>query len=512
MKTQFLWPSPLVVVMSAALFAGEPAAVPQPPALPTKPQVLWADLEHGQFMHCNHPGDIATMNYPNFDAGKFAECALAQNARYVVFVAKHVDGFCWWQTQTSDYSIKSAPWKAGRGDVFGEVVAACRVRGLKVGFYLSPADDRFGAGVSGIAVDPTRQNAFNDYYCTQLRELCTHYGPMVEIWFDGALFPSLRKRVEEIIVKHQPDACTFQGPVNTIRWIGNEAGAAPNPAWNAINRESYLAMTSGKGYPTCGAGDPRGVFWAPNEADTTLSTDWFGGEVRPLNTLVQCYYNSVGNGAQLLMNVSPRPDGSISPDNVKRAKELGDAIRSAVGYSLCSTSGTGKSLILKLETPLEYDHVILQEEIGRGERVRKYALEMLAGKKWEPIGQGTSIGHKKIHSFSPRVASQIRLTVLVCEGVPQIRTFCVTRTGQAFRDRTPPSVPKHVEATAINDRQIDLTWSAAQDPETGIARYRVLRNGAPAGESTVARFSDREVFGSTRYTYQIVAVNGAGME
>ena len=452
------------------------------------------------------------LTYANFDAGKFADCALAQDAKYIVFVAKHGAGFCWWQTKTTKYGVGSAPWKNGKGDVFGEVVKACRASGLKVGFYLCPADEHFGARVSGITSDPAKQEAYNDYFCTQLTELCTNYGPIVEIWFDGALYPALRERVKQIILKHQPDACCFQGPVNTIRWIGNEAGAAPNPAWNAISREAYDAMIAGKGYPTCGSGDPNGVFWSPNESDTTLSSDWFGGNTRPLRDLMNCYYNSVGNSAQLLMNVSPRADGSISPENLARATELGNAIRAAVGHPLCSTSGQGSSITLDLEGPLEIDHVIIQEDISKGERVLKYTLERLAEGKWRQIGEGTAIGHKKIHKFSPFVAAQIRLTVVKSKDVPQIRKLYVTRTGQTVRDKTPPSAPRGLAAKTVGENRVDLTWEALQDPETGIAKYKVLRNGTVVGEARATSYSDTDLFGSTNYSYQVVAVNGAGME
>lgn len=448
MKTPLKKPTPACrfVVLLASVCLGASAQVapttmpdtPSTPALPTAAQIAWADLEHGQFMHCNHPADIATMGYENFDAGTFADCAISQGARYIVFVAKHVDGFCWWQTATTPYSIKSAKWKSGQGDVFGEVVKACRARGLQVGFYLCPRDDHFGARDQGLLRDPVRQSAYNDYYCAQLTELCTRYGEIAEIWFDGALNPELRERVKLIILKHQPQACTFQGPVNTIRWVGNEGGEPPKPAWNAISLQAWQNMLTSSKYPTCAAGDPDGVFWAPNEVDTTLSTDWFGSQLRPLADLVRCYYNSVGNSAQLVMNVSPLADGSIAPDNLKRAAELGAAIRAAVGYPLATTNGNGATLTLDLKGPVEMDHVVIQEDIAKGERIRQYDLDGLADGQWRPIAKGTAIGHKKIHQLTPARFAQVRLTVTKSSDTPQIRRFFVTRTGVKMLDYTPP--------------------------------------------------------------------------
>lgn len=483
---------------------------PSAPALPTAAQVAWADLEHGQFMHCNHPADIATMAYENFDAGTFADCALSQGARYIVFVAKHVDGFCWWQTATTPYSIKSAKWKDGQGDVFGEVVKACRARGLQVGFYLCPRDDHFGARDRGILSDPVRQSAYTDYYCAQLTELCTRYGPIVEIWFDGALTPSLRERVKQTILKHQPQACTFQGPVNTIRWVGNEGGDPPQPAWNVISLQAWQTMVTRSEYPTCAAGDPDGVFWAPNEVDTTLSTDWFGSQLRPLANLVRCYYSSVGNSAQLLMNVSPRADGSIAPDNLKRAAELGAAIKAAVGYPLATTNGNGATLTLDLEGPVEIDHVVIQEDIAKGERVRQYALDGLADGQWRPIAEGTAIGHKKIHQLPPARFSQVRLTVAKFGDTPQIRRFFATRTGLTMRDQTPPTVPAHLAGNVVSDKQVDLSWAPAEDPESGVTAYQVLRNGVVIGATRLPSYNDRDLAGSTTYAYAVLAINGTG--
>lgn len=496
------------LVQGAALQAPE---APLAPALPTAAQVAWADLEHGQFMHCNHPADIATMAYPNFDPGSFADCALSQGARYLVFVAKHVDGFCWWQTSTTPYSITSAKWKNGQGDVFGEVVQACRTRGLRVGFYLCPRDDHFGARDRGILSDPARQAAYNDYYCAQLTELCTRYGPIAEIWFDGALAPGLRERVKEIILKHQPDACTFQGPVNTIRWVGNEGGDPPRPAWNAISLRAWQTMTTLSDYPTCSAGDPDGVLWAPNEVDTTLSTDWFGSHLRPLPDLVRCYYNSVGNSAQLLMNVSPRADGSIAPDNLKRAAELGAAIQAAVGHPLAATNGMGATLTLDLVDPIEIDHLIVQEDIAQGERVRQYVLEGHSDGQWRRIAEGTSIGHKRIHRVPPIRVSRVRLTVEKSGDTPQIRRLYVTRTGLTMRDTTPPEAPANLTARALSDKQVDLTWSPAADPESGVSAYQVLRNGIALGEARLPGYTDRDLTGSTTYAYAVRAINGAGL-
>jgi alpha-L-fucosidase len=77
----------------------------------------------------------------------------------------------------------------------------------------------------------------------------------------------------------------------------------------------------------------------------------------------------------------------------------------------------------------QIDHVLIQEDISKGERVRQYTVEGLADGKWQQIAEGTAIGHKKIHQITPITVSQVRLTVSQSSAEPQIRKLYVTRTG-----------------------------------------------------------------------------------
>ncbi|MBM2716376.1 alpha-L-fucosidase, partial [Mesorhizobium caraganae] len=114
----------------------------------------------------------------NLDARQWARAAKAGGFRSLILTAKHHDGFCLWPTATTAHSVRSSPWRDGQGDVVREFVDACRAEGLGVGFYLSPWDrhePRYGSG-----------RAYDDFYIAQLTELLTHYGPVIEVWFDGA--------------------------------------------------------------------------------------------------------------------------------------------------------------------------------------------------------------------------------------------------------------------------------------------------------------------------------------
>jgi alpha-L-fucosidase len=409
-----------------------------PLAVPTPAQAAWQDLEFGMFVHLApntwqdkeyddlslSPAQVMT----DIDASQWADVARSLGARYVVLVAKHVGGFCLWQTGTTDYSIRNSPWKNGRGDVMADLAAACKARGLGLGVYLSPRDDRHGAGLSGRCATPEAQDAYNAIYRTQLTELLSRYGPIVELWLDGSsVVPTA-----DIVATHQPDAMVFQGPQATIRWVGNEDGFAPYPCWNALPRED--ART---GNATALQSDPDGDAWMPVEVDVSVRRpDWFWNStdeknLLTLDQLMEIYYRSVGHGAHLLLNFPPDRSGRIPAADAARAREFGDALRARFGAPVAVAAGHGRKLTLELGTPTRVDHLVLQEEITEGERVREYRLEARVGGEWRVVGEGSAIGQKRIHPVGPVVAEALRLDVKRSRGTPLIRRFAAHDTGVA---------------------------------------------------------------------------------
>ena len=172
--------------------------------------------------------------------------------------------------------------------------------------------------------------------------------------------------------------------------------------------------------------------------------------------------------------------------------------------------GQGSSLTLDLEGTLEIDHVIIQEDISKGKRVLKYTLETLADGKWRPVAEGTAIGHKdpQVPPVSRRKDSADGREVAEHSKCQALRD---PATGQTIRNKRPRRQPPKHAAETVGENRVNLTWAASQDPETGVAKYLVLRNGTVIGEAGTTSYSDSELFGSTNYSYQVVAVNG-GME
>ena len=411
-------------------------------ALPSAAQSAWQDLEMGMFVHFapNTWQDVesdtlstplSTIDPKKLNTDQWAETAVALGARYIVFVAKHQGGFCMWQTETTDYSIRNTPWKGGHGDVLAEVAQSCRKFGLKLGVYVCPRDDHFGAATGGICKTPELQAKYDALYRAQLTEVFSRYGEMVEIWFDG----SSATPVGDLLTKYQPQAMVFQGPSATIRWVGNEDGFAPYPCWNGIDRADAKTGTA-----TSLHSDPDGDVWMPNEVDVSIRRpDWFWSTTNESKVLTQeqllsIYYRSVGRGAQLLLNIPANRDGLLSAKDCAAAKGLGDEVKRRFGKPVATTAGAGKSLMLRLDSPARIDTLVLQEEIDNGERVRAYRVEGRSGGVWKELGTGEAVGHKRIQPVAPVTVDAVRVVVTKSAALPVFRVIAAFDTGV-----TPPT-------------------------------------------------------------------------
>ena len=143
------------------------------------------------------------------------------------------------------------------------------------------------------------------------------------------------------------------------------------------------------------------------------------------------YYQSVGRGAVLLLNIAPDTTGLMPAADVQRAAEFGAEIRRRFGRSIAETSGQGEVVELDLGKSTRIDHVITMENILEGERVREYVIEGLVSGQWKELCCGSSIGHKKIDQFSPTEVSKVRLRVVKSAAEPQIRKLAVYDEGGA---------------------------------------------------------------------------------
>ena len=429
------------------------------------------------------------------DTEQWVDTALTLGARYIVLVAKHAGGFCLWQTETTDYCIKNSPWKGGRGDVMASLADACGRRGLQLGVYLSPRDDRHGAGLSGKCATPEAQAAYNELYRRQLTELLSHYGPIVELWLDGSsVVPT-----GDIVRQFAPDAMVFQGPEATIRWVGNEDGFAPYPCWNSLAERD--AKT---GIATALHGDPEGDVWMPVEVDVSIRRpNWFwsttdAGNLLTLDQLIEIYYRSVGRGAQLLLNMPPDRTGRIPEADAARAREFGDEIRRRFGTAVGEGAVTGRQLDVSLGSAHRVDHVILQEAIGQGERVRGWRLDGYAWEHWQRLATGTAIGHKQIVPITPDGYTILRLTVTDARDEPIIQRLAAFNTGKApprtWADQAQLWADNAVGRWSGDTLTLDLTPNV---PAAGQYELRLL---APGNARVEIRTLELSIRGSAQPT------------
>jgi alpha-L-fucosidase len=387
---------------------------------PTQQQAAWQDMELIAFVHFGMntftnrewgqgDEDPALFNPTQLDARQWVRALKAAGARMLIVTAKHHDGFCLWPSRYTEHSVKNSPWRDGKGDVVREVSQACREGGIKFGIYLSPWDrheQTYGSP------------AYNTFFKNQLRELLTGYGPIAEVWFDGANGEGPNGKKQEydwdgyyrLIRELQPGALiAICGP--DIRWVGNESGVA---------REEESSVQSSDG----------GLRWYPAECDVSIRPGWFyhpaeDNRVKTLDQLMDIYYKSVGRNSVLLLNVPPDKRGLIHEEDARRLAEFGAEIKSRFGQSVAQTSGRGDALEMNLAQPVNIDHVVVMEDIRYGERVRQYVVEGLADGEWKSLCEGVVIGHKRIHRFPPVEVSKVRLRCLKSEAEPIIRSLAV---------------------------------------------------------------------------------------
>jgi alpha-L-fucosidase len=430
------------IALSAAL------AVAQSPAdmTPTPYQIAWQDLEFGVILHFSTNtflnrewGDgtasPSVFNPTQFDPDQWMQAIRASGAKYLVLVAKHHDGFCLWPTQQTDYSVRSSPWRDGKGDVVGDVARAARKYGLRFGVYLSPWDRH----------EPKYKDsaAYDAYYNAELEELASSYGDLVEFWLDGAgsaghvyNFP----KIIETLRTYQPNTVVFADTAlfeyGDARWVGNEAGVVNYENWNVIDRHGYLR-------------------WRPVEADTPLRKDhWFWhpndeASLKSVSELLATYDATVGRGAQLMLGIAPDNRGRIPDSDAKRLAEFGAAlyqrqennlalqhrpVSAEVAAALDGDPDTFWSapagshhaeLEIDFDKPVSFDHALTMEWLNDGQHVEKYAIEIWNGKsaKWVRVAEAQAIGHKKIDAFAPVTTARVRLRILSSTTGAHIREF-----------------------------------------------------------------------------------------
>lgn len=444
-------------------FAEDKQAPARKLVLPTPAQVAWQDCEVGVLYHFDLP--VAAGNYslddasrktfdPNLyqpkklDTDQWLAAAKAAGAKYAIFTATHFNGFMQWQSDLYPYSLKQTTWRNGKADVVADFVASCRKVGIQPGIYFSVNRNAF-FGVYNHYVEGGKgrgtpaQEKFNRIAEKMTEELCSRYGPLIELWYDAGT-----KTPEEggpdvlpIFDKHQPNSVFYHSAARgDHRWIGNEDGFANYPCWATMpDRGQTLRHNTQTGRKLLGTGDPDGPAWSPGMVDVPLRGagkihDWIWTPdhehaIQPTDVLVRMYQESVGRNCTFIMGAVIDRDGLVPEPDAKRLGEFGAAIHRLYGKPVEATTGQGAVVELYLTKPLWINTLLVMEDIAQGERVREYQVDGLGNDgEWRKICDGQSIGHKRIQEFPRIKVAIVRIRFSKFIATPQIRRFAVYDT------------------------------------------------------------------------------------
>ena len=430
-------------------------------AKPSAVQYKWHEQERIMFIHFgvatwlgseyDETGmfDISRINPTELNTDDWCETAKLWGAKQIIFVAKHVGGFCWWQTNTTEYSVKNIPWKNGKGDLLADIAASCKKYGLNLGVYIYPGDVKYGAGIGsgGKTTNPDLQEAYNKVFRQQLTEVLTNYGPMLEVWFDGNCIVD----IDDILEKHASQSVIFQSKKASIRWPGSESGMLAYPAWNSLSSKDLNS-----GISTQYNDNPDGDAWAPLEADAPLyNHNWFWNPTnekkrKPLQNLIDMYYKSVGYGGVMLLNASPDTTGKITTGDKNAYRTLGQTIQQRFSNPLKQLDNKkGNVFTISFNKATPVNHIVLEEDYRYGHRIRNYTIKGKINNKWEVIAKGSSVGRKKIDAFATQNVTELKLTIDTYVNTPLIRSLKVYHVNNYTHSPAP---------TETNDWAICGNW------------------------------------------------------
>lgn len=472
-----------IPVVACCLSCTSGKVLPPEPILPVPEpkQVEWQQMETYAFIHFGlntfndrewgyGDTDPKTFNPTSLDCEQWAQTLVKAGMKGVILTAKHHDGFCLWPFEGTDYSVKNSPWKNGQGNVVKELSEACKKYGLKFAVYLSPWD-RHQANYGTPEYLP--------YFYAQLHDLLTNYGPVFEVWFDGAnggdgwyggakdIRTIDRKnyynypRIYEMLDSIQPQAIIFSDGGPGCRWVGNEKGFAGATNWSFL-RKGEVHPGYDKSYELQ-YGHPDGNQWVPAECDVSIRPGWFyhpeeDDRVKSPDQLVDLYYRSVGHNATLLLNFPVDRRGLIHPvdsANAVRFHEMiqqqlktnlvagmtpkvsnergGDFVASALTddnfdtYWATEDGVTTADIEFSFDTPTRMNRMMLQEYIPLGQRVKAFVVEYLDKDTWLPVKlneETTTIGYKRLLRFETVETKGIRIRITDARG-----PLCLSNVG-----------------------------------------------------------------------------------
>lgn len=394
--------------------------------------------------------DIQVFNPSQLDVEQWVLSAKAMGATFALITATHETGFALFPSKYNPYNVSQLNFKKGKADLIKDFVDACRKHGIKPGVYLGIRWNSF-FGVHDFVVDGTgefqlqRQLYYNKMVEGMVEEICSNYGDLFEIWFDGgASSPSKgAPDVLPIVKKLQPNCLFYHNDqLAEARWGGSELGIVDYPNWSTFtfhytgSGESAPAAIVANKYQLLKQGDREGQYFMPAMADAPLRGandrhEWFWEPndehtIYPLHSLIDMYYKSVGRNATLIMGITPDTSGLVPVGDFNRLKEFGDAIKKRFSTPLARANSTEKIINITLPKAQEVNQLVIQEDIELGHRVLSFVVEAKNGRGWKVIDEGTAVGNKYIKLLKePIKAKYFRLRLVETRSTPLIKDFSI---------------------------------------------------------------------------------------
>jgi alpha-L-fucosidase len=467
--------------------SGAPAAFGP---VPTENQMHWQEMEYYAFIHFSlntytdqswgfGNEDVSLFNPTELDARQWARICKEAGMKGIIVTAKHHCGFCLWPSEFTEYSVKNAPWKDGKGDVIRELADACKEYGLKLGIYLSPWDRNHA---------DYGKPEYITYFRNQLKELLTNYGDIFEVWYDGAnggtgwygganenrkidrtIYYDW-KNTYKLVRELQPSIVIWNdgGDRADLRWVGTEGGWVGETNWSLLN------ATGDVPFEMLHYGVEKGDSWVPAEVNTSIRPEWFyhPGEdtkVKTLPQLMDTYYNSVGRNGTLLLNFPIMPNGLIHPNDEKAALDFAGAVKEAFAKNLvinatAEASNTrvnsrkfvannaidenndtywttdddvkSASLTIDFGKPTSFNRFLAQEYIRLGQRVKVFTIEAEVNGNWQELAKASTIGYKCILRFPVVTATKFRFNIMDAKACPVISNIGIYNAPQILTSPT----------------------------------------------------------------------------
>jgi len=464
LKTVFFW-----LLVFPNILAKTPPPAPVLP-IPSASQLAWQKLEYYAFVHfgmntfTDHEWGEgrapATEFYPtDFNAQQWTKVVKDAGMKGIILTAKHHDGFCLWNSGTTEYSVKNSKWRDGQGDVLKDLSAACRRDGLKFGIYISPWDRNhplYGTP------------KYNAIYKAQWHELLSNYGEVFEAWLDGANDGKKRMVYDfdgffRTIRQNQPNAVIFSDAGPDLRWVGNERGVAGETNWS--NRDNEGTFPGFADEKALNVGEENGNLWIPAECDVSIRPGWFyhqaeDTKLKTVSQLMEIYFASVGRNCNLLLNIGVDRRGLVNEHDIARLMEFKTVRENAFKVNLAKgtisadqvrgqnkmfsadklldnsfdtfwatdDSITKSSFTLDFGKETEFDTVLLQENIALGQRVKSFSIQIWDGEKFVTISKQTTIGYKRIVRFPKVRTNKLKIAIEDSRACPTISTLEVYKT------------------------------------------------------------------------------------